>query len=215
LDLADTVPVKPASMQGYLAGLQYMYSQAMLNLPWTLLDDEIVRRTLRYLKRCFPSGGGVEKTAVSVGAFKAILPLPPGWPALSHIYFSRRPRLRHSLGDRGVRLPPWGGYFLSSPGSKRPMLSNANVEIRTIGDARAVVATVVAKATWWQEKSEAFCFAAADDTNANFCPVALRISYLALAPAKARGPKAGPQSPSVLHKRRPCNHPQVDGCTHV
>ena len=182
LDLADTV--KPGSMQMYLAGVQY--HQGLLNMPWTLLGDEMVRRTLRYLKRNFPSSGGVEKTAVSVGVLKAMLPLLPGWPDPDRMCHDDRAFAAASVIAVCGYLR--GGEFLASPRSRRPILTNADVGIRSVGGTTAVVLSIrQAKATWWQEKSEVFCFAAVPGRcNREFCPVRLRANYLRLAPRSVR-----------------------------
>jgi hypothetical protein len=47
--------IQPASMQMYLAGLQY-YAE-LGGFKWTLTGDEKVRRTLRFIKRTFPAAG--------------------------------------------------------------------------------------------------------------------------------------------------------------
>jgi hypothetical protein len=181
LDLVDTV--KPSSMQMYLAGLQY--HQALHDLPWTLLGNEVIRRTLRYLKRCFPSAGGVEKTTVSVGVLKATLPLLPGWPCLEAMSHDDRAFAAASVIAVCGYLR--GGEFLRAPGSKRPVLLNGDVCTRSVGESTAVVLTIrQAKATWWLEKSDVFCFASGAEGDPAFCPVRLRINYQRLAPAKVK-----------------------------
>jgi hypothetical protein len=179
LDLVDTV--KPDSMQMYLSGLQY--HQALLNMPWTLSGDEIVRRTLRYLKRNFPSSSGKQKTAVSVGVLKAILPLLPGWPIFERM--SQDDRAFATASVIAVCGFLRGGEFLASPGSRRPILTNGDICTLKVGDTLAVQLKVrQAKATWWQETSEVYCFAAAPDsaTDTEFCPVRLRMQYHRCAP---------------------------------
>jgi hypothetical protein len=47
--------IQPASMQMYLAGLQY-YAE-LGGFKWSLTGDEKVRRTLRFIKRTFPAAG--------------------------------------------------------------------------------------------------------------------------------------------------------------
>ena len=192
LDLADTV--SPDSMQVYLAGLQY--HQALLNMPWTLRGDEIVRRTLRYLKRIFPSSSGVEKTAVSVGVLKATLPLLPGWPDLDRM--SHDDRLFATASVIAVCGYLRGGEFLKSPGSRRPILRNADVEMVGVGDTHAVRVSIrQAKATWWQETSDVYCFASKPgDGNRAFCPVYLYMNYLRLAPSSCARLVHSPSGPA-------------------
>jgi hypothetical protein len=182
LELVDTV--RPTSMQMYLSGLQY--HQALLAMPWTLQGNEIIRRTLNYLRRAFPAKGGHEKTAISVSVLKAILPLLPGWPVFERM--SHDDRAFATASVLAVCGYLRGGEFLQSSGSDRPVLTNGDVDVRSVGTTNAVVLNIrQAKATWWLETSKVHCFASPAQADQDFCPVRLRINYTRLAPIKVQG----------------------------
>ena len=75
------VTVGVQSLGMYLSGLQY--HQELLGFEWKLSGNEVLRRTVRFLKREFPVKQQHPKLPVSVQVLRAILPLLRGWPIMN------------------------------------------------------------------------------------------------------------------------------------
>jgi hypothetical protein len=54
------------------------FHQELLDLTWTLTGNELVRRTVRYLKKKFPTKQGPAEMPITVRVLTQILPLLEG-----------------------------------------------------------------------------------------------------------------------------------------
>ena len=123
--IATTVQVP--SFRVYTAAIQYSHVNA--GFKWVLRGSEMVRRTLRYLKRKYPVEDTAIKTPISLGLLKEILPLLPGWPVLAAM--SHEDRMFAAASVIAVSAFLRGGEFLTYPGSSRKVFN-----IRTLSKAR-------------------------------------------------------------------------------
>ena len=175
--IATTVAVP--SMGMYSAGLRY--TQGLLNLPWCLDGDENVRRTMRFLKRKYPTAEPVEKFPISIGVLKVILPFLAGWPNLTAM----------SQGDRVFAVASViavcgflrGGEFLTSAKSNRAVL---RFDAFSVSQGAATLELSIGipqpKAMFWLESQLVKCYGSHDDEDDSFCPVRLWEGYVALSP---------------------------------
>ena len=78
---------------------------------------ELVRRTMRYLRKRYPVQVQGEKTPVTIDVLHAILPLLPGWPDMGQMSASDRVFAAESVVAVTGLLR--GGEFLASARSDR------------------------------------------------------------------------------------------------
>jgi hypothetical protein len=71
--------ISTSSINVYLAGVRYGHENTVLE-PWPLEDNELIRRTKRFVKRRFPSKRALTKLLISLRVIRVILPLLPKWP---------------------------------------------------------------------------------------------------------------------------------------
>jgi hypothetical protein len=148
------VTVAVSSMGVYMAGLAYY--QGLMGLPWRLLGSEVVRRTLRYLKRRFPEAGCKLKAPITVALLRVLLPLLEGWPILEEMSHDDRTFATASVLAVAGFLR--GGEFLSSSSSDRKVLMYADICIKQQGGSWAVgIAIPQPKAMFWLESQEVLC----------------------------------------------------------
>ena len=171
--------VDVASLGMYTAGIKY--HQELLDMPWTLTGNELVRRTMRYLKKKFPSKQGPAKMPVTVRVLMCILPLLPGWPRLE--WMSENDRVFATASVLAVAGFLRGGEFTTSSSSARAVLSFSAVSVRRLVSKLAVIVAVPQpKAMFWLESQDVACFAAPEDDDDTFCPVRLWETYVTLSP---------------------------------
>ena len=164
--LSSTVQV--SSMGMYLAGVKY--NSGLLGHRWTLDGSDLVRRTMRWLKRRFPSVERAPKLPISVPLVRAMLARLPGWPSIPAM--SPADRVFALASVIGVRGYLRGGEFLASPSSSRPVLLDEDVSVCTVAGKQALAIKIrQPKARWWLQNETAYCHASPDDPS--FCPVAL------------------------------------------
>ena len=168
------VTVAVSSMGVYIAGLAYF--QGLMGFPWKMCGNELIRRTLRYLKRKFPERGGKVKTPITVALLRVILPLLDGWPVLGEM--SQDDRTFATASVLAVAGFLRGGEFLGSASSDRKLLLFDNVCIKQQGGTWAVVIAIPQpKAMFWLETQEVSCFAAENGVDDSLCPVRLWEGY--------------------------------------
>ena len=71
--------ISTTSLSVYLAGVRYGHENAGCGL-WLLCDNELVRRTKRFVKRRYPSLRAKGKLPISIKILKAILSMLEFWP---------------------------------------------------------------------------------------------------------------------------------------
>ena len=71
--------ISTSSLKSYLAGVQYGHVNAGCG-PWPLHDNELIRRTKRFVKRRYPCELSKAKLPITMKVLRAILPLLPLWP---------------------------------------------------------------------------------------------------------------------------------------
>ena len=173
-----------SSMDMYMAGVR---DAAILEGGvWDSDSMELVRRTMRFLRKKYPAKTKGEKTPITVAVLRVILPLLPGWPDMAAM--SEADRVFAAASVIAVTGFLRGGEFLASPKSDRATLAAGDVSIRSVGTCKAVVVEVrQPKARWWLSTVAVPCYAhAGDDT---FCPVRLFGQYAArCGPRRPRGP---------------------------
>ena len=77
--------VKPSSLKVYLAAVRFVHINQ--GYEWLLTGNEGIRRTLRYVRRHFPSSEKGMKIPVSLAVLKIILPLLSGWPIARNMQY--------------------------------------------------------------------------------------------------------------------------------
>jgi hypothetical protein len=161
-----------SSLGVYMAGIKD--AAILAGYGWSLTGNEMVRRTMRYLKHKHPAKAKGRKLPITVQVLYKILPLLPGWPNMSAM--SAEDRVFASASVTGVAGFLRGGEFLHSPHNTRPVLKASAVSItRIAGNKAQVVHIPQPKARWWVETEAVPCFAnTSDDT---FCPVRLWREY--------------------------------------
>ena len=173
--------VKPSTIKTYLSGLRY--SQVLMGFDWQLSNNELVRRTMRFIKREFPEAEKAAKVPVSFRLLRRMFVLIPGWPFMARMSPADRCFVVASL--LAVSGFMRGGEFLTYPGSRRPMLSMGMVSLDTSVDGavpdRVTVFIPQTKTVWWLESVAVPVFANTDDPC--FCPVHRWQEILGLLPA--------------------------------
>ena len=177
--LATTVAV--GSMGMYLSGIKYFHEMRGDKCRWQLDGSEVIRRTLRFLKRRYPVKERAAKLPISLQLLSSILPLLPGWPILMDM--SPDDRVFTTASVIGVSGFLRGGEFLVSPGSDRPTLRMRDVQVKSIGSSFAVVIEVPQpKAKFWVEAQSVSCHQMVDGRDDAMCPVRLWEGYVKLLP---------------------------------
>ena len=176
--------IQISSLSMYMAGVRD--SSILLGHGWDLHGNEMVRRSLRYLKRKYPSKGKGRKVPVTVNVLTKILPLLPGWPDMAAMSADDRVFACASVSAVAGFLR--GGEFLTARKSTRAVLKARDVTIRVIDGRRAqVIAIPQPKAAWWVTAQSVPCFQMVPDET--FCPVRLWEEYSARCPGfKPNGP---------------------------
>lgn len=173
--------VKPSSLKTYLAAVRS--AQLDRNIPWTLTGDESVRRTLRHVRRKFPSVTKGLKIPISLKVLRVILCLLPGWPVMD--VMSHEHRMFAAASVLAVMAFLRGGEFLASKGSARAYLKFVDVTLKRVRSMEAVVVAIPQpKATPWLDRVLVPCFVTAAD---DFCPKRLWEGYSSRSPC-AVGP---------------------------
>lgn len=181
--------VRYTSMKVYLAAVHYR--QVLEGFRWEVQDYEYVRRALRWIRRKLPCDPKGAKFAVTLSLLRALLPLLPGWPHLSAM--SHDDRLFAAASWIAVTAFLRGGEFMSSPGSKRPLLLHSAMEVRMLkGVPALVVAVPQPKATCWLPAVEVPCYGAPPDVCNVFCAVKLWRAYAAGSPPSGLPPESTP-----------------------
>ena len=154
---------------------------------WPLRDDEMVRRTTRYLQKAFPVDPKGRKVPVTVPLLKKVLPFLPGWPDMACM--SADDRVFATASIMAVSAYLRGGEFLTSKSSTRPVLKNKDVEVVRTSECHILRIKVPApKARKFLKYETALCFPLVDDDE--FCPYRLRSEYLARVSPELRKPDA-------------------------
>lgn len=171
--------VRHTSMRMYLAGVHFAHVNN--GHRWELQGSEMVRRTLRYIKRVCPVEDEYLKVPVSLGLLKRVLPLLSGWPSPDAMSHDDRLFVVASLVGVGCFLR--GGEFLASPGSDRPILPMANFREVVVDEETVLVVRVPQpKTAWWLSTTDVPCFAPADAALATFSPLLWWRAYTRLSP---------------------------------
>ena len=153
LVLAMSISVNSLGM--YTAGVRY--SQELEGFLWTIAGNDLVRRTMRYVKRRYPSVQTVPKFPVTFSVVQAFFPLVSGWPDAEAMAHDDRVCIAATLVGLSGFLR--GGEFLWSRGSARDMLRASDVVTGRV-DGHPVVRVRVAqpKARWWLEGEQVLCY---------------------------------------------------------
>lgn len=158
IDVTSSISV--SSLKMYMAGIQY--TQVLYNYPWTLQKNELVRRTLRYVKRLHGYSHKAAKHPVSYAVLRAIFPRLHHWPSANLMSHDDRLFVLASL--LGVAGFLRGGEFLVSERSCRPTLLGADLQIETVHSVpTAVVYIARPKNQWWESAVRVPCFAPSAD----------------------------------------------------
>jgi hypothetical protein len=176
--------IKVSSLGMYKAGVRD--ASILAGHGWEMTDNELVRRTMRFLRKKYPAKSKGKKVPVTVGVLHKILPLLPGWPDMSAMSADDRAFTTASVIAVAGFLR--GGEFLCSRRSSRAILMRKHMRVCRIGSKFAVVVSVEQpKARWWLAEVDVPCFEnTADDT---FCPVRLWREYSSrLGPGADDGP---------------------------
>ena len=160
LDLESTV--KPTSMRMYVAGIN---QQVLEGYQWTLDGNEGVRRTMRFLKRKYPSSPKAFKFVIDMRTLQAIFREVPGWP--SPLSMSHNDRVYVGASLAAVTGFLRGGEFLSSSKSDRQVLRSSDVAIMKGQEGSALhIKIPQPKARWYLTHSEVVCF----ERDNHMCP---------------------------------------------
>lgn len=179
--------IKIKSLDMYMAGVRN--ASIMEGYGWALSKNEMVRRTIRFLKRKYPAQVKGKKVPVTVGVLGLILPLLPGWPDMARM--SADDRVFASASVSAVAGFLRGGEFLSSPKSSRAIMKASDVSIRRVGNRMAQVLGVPQpKTRFWLKTESVPCFENTQDDT--MCPVRLWQEY------SARCPGLKPSGPAFL-----------------
>jgi len=176
--------IKVASLDMYMAGVRD--ASILEGHGWHMPGNEMVRRTMRFLKRKYPAAKKGKKVPVTVGVLGRILPLLAGWPDMATM--TEDDRVFASASVCAVCGFLRGGEFLASRKSTRAVLKGSDMAVRHVGTRRALVVGVPQpKARFWLESESVPCFEnVVDDT---MCPVRLWEEYSSRCPAfKSSGP---------------------------
>lgn len=180
-----TSSIKVSSLRMYLAGVKY--TQILRGFEWTLSGNELLRRTIRYVRRVHGEPQKAAKLPVTYAVLRTILPLLPGWPRCDMM--SHDDRLFAVASIIGVAGFLRGGEFLTQPRSSREVLSGANVAIELVNGAPVVVVYVPRpKNQWWESAVRVPCFSA--DPDGLMDPCRLLRDYRRLSPVRLRNADA-------------------------
>ena len=153
--LVLAMSINVSSLGMYTAGVRY--SQELEGFQWTIAGNDLVRRTMRFVKRRYPSTQATPKFPVTFSVVQAFLPFVPGWPEASTMTHDDRVCIAATLVGLAGFLR--GGEFLWSRGSARETLRSSDVVTGRI-DGHQVVQVRVAqpKARWWLEGEKVICY---------------------------------------------------------
>jgi hypothetical protein len=176
--------IKMSSLGMYMAGVRN--SSILFRHEWDMAGNEMVRRSMRYLKRKYPAMAKGSKVPITVGVLARILPLLAGWPDMARM--SEDDRVFASASVSAVSGFLRGGEFLAVKKSSRPVLLASNVSIRLVGTRKAQVIEIPQpKTRWWTVSQSVPCFA--NNGDEDLCPVRLWHEYSTRCPSfKPDGP---------------------------
>jgi hypothetical protein len=184
--------LKMTSLSMYMAGVRDC--SILLGHGWHLAGNEMVRRSLRYLKRKYPAKPKALKLPVTVAILSRILPLLAGWPDMAAMSPDDRTFACASVTAVAGFLR--GGEFLASRKSVRPVLAAKDMAVKLIDGRRALVVSIPQpKAAWWMTHQSVPCFQITPDDT--FCPVRLWEEY------SARCPGFSPKGPAFILRGKP------------
>ena len=176
--------IKISSMAMYMAGVRD--ASILAGYPWHLRGNEMVRRTMRYLKRRHPITPKAAKMPITVAVLRRILPLLHEWPDMARMTADDRVFASASVSAVAGFLR--GGEFLTSRGSTRATLKASDVVVRRVNGCKAqVIGIPQPKAKFWLSTQSVPCYASTPDNT--FCPVRLWGEYSRRCPGfTASGP---------------------------
>jgi hypothetical protein len=181
--------VSTQSLNMYLSGIRHAHENECGT--WRLEGNELIRRTIRYVKRRYPSATVMSKLPISLGLLRRLLPHLEGWPDLSLL---SREDFAFALASLvAVSAFLRGGEFTTCRASSRSILLRSSLCVRLITadgtDVRALVVSVPQPKTQWQLRAvDVPCFQ---------CPEAGAFDVVALWEAWCvRFPTSGPGEPA-------------------
>jgi hypothetical protein len=176
--------IKVKSMNMYMAGVRD--ASILQGHGWRMTGNEMVRRTMRFLRRKYPCKAKGSKVPVTVAVLFVILALLPGWPDMAAM--SEDDRVFASASVTAVCGFLRGGEFLTYAKSTRPILKGTAMTIRHVGTHRALVVGVPQPKTHFELESESVpCFE--NTVDGAMCPIRLWEEYSTRCPDyKAQGP---------------------------
>lgn len=178
------------SLRSYLAAVKY--TQHNLGHAWHLDKNESIRRTIRTVKRRFPSITKGVKMPITLGILRKILPLLPGWP----LTMSHEDHMFATASIIAVTCFLRGGEFLTHTKSDRAVLRFSNIMVRTIKDIETlVVAVTQPKTRWWMVSVDVPAFGACTGP---FNPTTRWKDYIQQSPM-LKACKAHPDSTPAFH----------------
>lgn len=192
-----TSSISVPSLKVYLASVKD--AQGTLGFPWKISGNELVRRSLRFVKRKYGIPGKASKIPISLAILRRIFVFLPGWPTFATM--SHDDRLFATASMIAVSAFLRGGEFLASSDSGRRILRSTDVTISKIAGAPAVVVGIPQpKARWWLDRVFVPCFPV--DAAGDFDVVRMLRSYRALSsvPLSAHGPAFVMSSGDALSK---------------
>ena len=182
--------VKHTSMKVYLAAVHYQ--QVLEGMPWEVIGYDHVRNALHWVRRTFPCDPKGAKFAVTLSLLRRLFPFLAGWPHLASM--SHEDRLFAAASWIAVMSFFRGGEFLSSPGSKRAILTRSAIRYAfQDGSELLVTAVPQPKATCWLPTVDVPCYGGVDPV---FHPVVLWRAYDSGSPVAHSAP---PQSVPAFH----------------
>jgi hypothetical protein len=155
--LYQAMYVSVASLRGVYASA-VKNAHEMAGYVWTLRNDALIRRVMRYVKKRYGLKTKTAKFPVTVATILAMAKKLPGWPRLEALHDDDLTFLTASMiGTLGFLR---GGEFLTSPHQSRAILKAMNVTVEETPQGYAVSVNVVRpKAQWWELEMKVMCFA--------------------------------------------------------
>jgi hypothetical protein len=142
--------ISTQSLKMYLSGIRYSHENEYGR--WRLSGNELVRRTIRYVRRLYPSANDMSKLPVTLSLLRQLFPFLPGWPVLARL---SRDDLAFAVASVvAVSAFLRGGEVFTYPSSSRPVLLRSSLSLRWIvaggASVEALVVSVPQPKTQWE-----------------------------------------------------------------
>ena len=177
--LDSSTTVKQSSIKNYLAAIRY--AQVNAGVKWEIPEQaEHMRRVLRYCKRVYGAASKASKVPISCEVLMQMCGHIGHFPDFSRM--SHDDRVFVTAATIGICGFLRGGEFLTYPGSKRPVLTQENVQVTGGGESAAVVVVIERpKNLWWIPKVAVRCAGFEVSSILPMSPAEMLLKYRALA----------------------------------